>query len=119
MIITKNTNGGKNMKSGNAIIIALIVIIIAVLGIFFFIIGDGITHQDNQMAEPASDIGSTSLDSGVSTDSQSSDSDYTTESSTSSDISDSDSQESEDTDDSGSAPQAGQAEGTYDPTDFD
>jgi hypothetical protein len=137
VITTKNIyeklNGGKNMESGNAIIIALIVIIIAVLGIFYFISGNGVTTQpDSQVAEPASSINTTQTNSNptapADSQSQASSSGSNAGPATSSASSDTSSQDtsdssqdssSQDTSDSSSGPQAGQAEGTYDPTDFD
>lgn len=108
------------MKFENAIIIALIVIILVIVGAYF-LAGDG--TSDDQTQNSVVDTNPNPVSTDVQSSSQSSSS-----SSSQSDVSDAadsssageDSQEPASVVESdSSAPQAGQAEGTYDPTDFD
>ncbi|MBR6928517.1 MAG: hypothetical protein IKH62_05770 [Methanobrevibacter sp.] len=121
------------MDSGNAIIIALIAIILVVAGVLFFINGHGIDSNDqnpivNSTVQTNGSAVSNDASSG-SAPSQSSGSASTPTATVSSDsapsassnVATSDASSSADSgaSSSESTPQAGQAEGTYDPADFD
>ena len=108
------------MKFENALIIALIILIFVVIGAYFFVNGTGVSEEQTQepaiSANPATDT--------VNPDSQSSSGGSgAVDTSGAADSSSDTDQPADDTSDVSSAdsstPQAGQAEGTYDPTDFD
>ncbi|MBQ2665929.1 hypothetical protein [Methanobrevibacter sp.] len=111
------------MKFENVLIIALIVLIFAVIGAYIIMNGTGTaTVNDESAQQPIANI-DPNTDT-INTATQSSSGASSSESDTSSgDDSASDSAAVEDASSSSSAdsstPQAGQAEGTYDPADFD
>ena len=112
------------MKFENVLIIALIAMIFVVIGAYLFVNANHPT--DNQVQQPiinnspnvnsvSNDVHSSAQSSGSSSSSEaptSSSNDASSDSSAQNTPSDSSSSDS-------STPQAGQAEGTYDPTDFD
>lgn len=113
------------MKSENAIIILLIVIILAVAGAYLFFNGHGLAlnsndgyHQQNaNYNHPSDTVATGGQSSGQSSNGGSNSQPASADSGSGSDSASS--SDSSSGSDSSSAPQAGQPEGTYDPTDFD
>ncbi|MBR4446808.1 hypothetical protein [Methanobrevibacter sp.] len=114
------------MKFENALIIALILMIFVVIGAYFYINGTGTSDyqsMDSIMTDnPNADgVNTVSQPSGQSSGGSSSGSEVDTASDADSNSNSGESQDTSSQSSSGdsSAPQAGQSEGTVDPTDFD
>jgi hypothetical protein len=114
------------MKFENALIIALILMIFVVIGAYLYVNGTGTSDYQSQDSiitdNPNADgVNTVSQSSGQSSGGSSSGSqvDTSIDADSSSDGGESQDTSSQSSASDSSAPQAGQAEGTYDPTDFD